>query len=419
MVKSRGGIAPFSHPVCAQRPDSRGRWPAVGWLRGAWVSVLRVVSVLWVVGWLGGLSAPAAAQVGSDRYSSFVIDARSGHELSAVNADEERHPASLTKMMTLYVVFEALHDRRLRLDQDVPVSPHAAAQVPTKLGLVPGTRLSVEQAILGLVTKSANDAAAALGEMLGGSEAGFADMMTLRAHALGMTHTSFRNASGLPDDAQVSTARDLAVLARRLVLDFPAEYHYFSVPSFRFHGRTIVNHDRMLMTYPGADGIKTGYINASGFNLVTSAVRSDVRLIGVVLGARSPVERDAQMTLLLDQGFQRMDVPMIARAEPRHAPGAAAPPPRPAPGTAANWSVQIGAYATEAAARQAALTARRLAEAGQVHVEAVVLRGHTSFRAQLIGLRAAEADGACTALARHKLACVVLRPEPGQLARAF
>jgi D-alanyl-D-alanine carboxypeptidase len=374
-----------------------------------------------------GLLAPlraAMAQVGSDRYSSIVIEARSGRELSAVNADEERHPASLTKMMTLYMVFEALHDRRLQLDQTVPVTAHAAAQVPTKLGLMPGTRLTVEQAILGLVTKSANDAAAAIGEMLGGSEDSFADMMTLRAHALGMAHTSFRNASGLPDDAQVSTARDLATLARRLVNDFPNEYHYFSTPAFRFHGRTIQNHDRMLQTYPGADGLKTGFINASGFNLVTSAVHSDVRLIGVVLGARSPGERDTQMASLLDQGFERMDVAPLPRGEAKRPPVTAAlpVPPRPLPAATPGpprWAVQIGAFTTEGAARQAAFAAHRVAESGQVHVEPVPVKGRTTWRAQLIGLKAAEADGACAALARRKMACVVLKPEPGQLARAF
>jgi len=379
-----------------------------GWAVAAWLAVLLAVP------------AVAKAQVGSERYSSIVIDARSGRELSAVNADEERHPASLTKMMTLYMVFEALHDRRLQLDQAVPVSAHAASQVPSKLGLVPGTRLTVEQAILGLVTKSANDAAAALGELLGGTEDGFADMMTLRAHAIGMAHTSFHNASGLPDDAQLSTARDLAGLARHLVVDFPNEYHYFATPSFRFHGRVIQNHDRMLQTYPGADGIKTGYINASGFNLVTSAVHSEVRLIGVVLGARNPAERDAQMALLLDQGFERLDVPPMARPDAKHpAPMATLPlPPRPAPGAGA-WSVQIGAFASETAARQAALAARRLAEIGQVHVEAVPTKGHPTWRAQLVGLNAREADGACATLARHKQSCVVLKPEHGQLARAY
>jgi D-alanyl-D-alanine carboxypeptidase len=264
-----------------------------------------------------GLAGPARAQIGSDRYASIVMDAASGAVLSAVNPDDPRYPASLTKMMTLYMTFEALRDRRVARDDLVPVSPHAAMMSPSKLGLVPGTRLTVEEAIDALVTKSANDAASALGELLGGGdEDRFAEMMTLRARALGMTHTVFRNASGLPDPDQITTARDLAVLARHLVQDFPYEYRYFSIPSFVFHGRVIPNHDHMLQTYPGADGIKTGYTEASGCNLVTSAARGDVRLIGVVLGAAHVGERDEHMADLLDAGFQQLGVPIMPRLSP-------------------------------------------------------------------------------------------------------
>ena len=262
-----------------------------------------------------GASREAAAQVGSARYASLVMDAGSGQILSAANADEPRYPASLTKMMTIYMLFEALRDRRVTLDEIVPVSQHAASMSPSKLGLLPGTTITVEQALLGLVTKSANDAAAALGELMGGDEERFAQMMTLRARALGMSRTTFRNASGWPDPDQVTTARDLALLARHLIQDYPQEYHYFSVPSFVFHGRVIPNHDRMLQTYPGADGLKTGYIDASGCNLVTSALRGDVRLIGVVMGASNGYERDTHMASLLDAGFDRMGVP-ISRGEP-------------------------------------------------------------------------------------------------------
>jgi D-alanyl-D-alanine carboxypeptidase len=214
------------------------------------------------------LCGPVQAQIGSSRYSSIVVDAASGDVLEQVNADQPRRPASLTKMMTLYLTFEALRDRRIALEQAVPVSPHAAATEPSKLGLMPGTRLTVEEAILGLITKSANDAAAALAELLGGSEDRFSQMMTLRARALGMGHTTFMNASGLPNMEQWTTARDLAILARRLISDFPAYYSYFSTPSFAWHRQVIFNHDNMLRTYPGADGLKTGYTEASGHNLV-------------------------------------------------------------------------------------------------------------------------------------------------------
>ena len=275
---------------------------------------LRAIGCLFLM--MAAMVKPAAAQVGSARYASLVMDAASGQVLSAANADDPRYPASLTKMMTIYMLFEALRDRRVSLDELVPVSAHAASMSPSKLGLVPGTTITVEQALLGLVTKSANDAASALGELLGGDEERFAQMMTLRARALGMTHTTFRNASGWPDPDQVTTARDLALLAQHLIQDYPAEYRYFSVPSFVFHGRLIPNHDRMLQTYPGADGLKTGYIDASGCNLVTSAVRGEVRLIGVVMGASNGGERDSHMAALLDAGFERMGVP-INRVAPQ------------------------------------------------------------------------------------------------------
>jgi D-alanyl-D-alanine carboxypeptidase len=286
--------------------------------RRAWALLVMALAVA-----AAALPGIARAQVGSDRYASLVMDAATGNVMSAVNPDEPRYPASLTKMMTLYMAFEALRDRRVSLDELVPVSMHAAMMVPSKLGLVPGTRLTVAEAIDALVTKSANDAAAALGEMLGGSEDRFAQMMTLRARALGMEHTVFRNASGLPDPEQVTTARDLALLARHLIRDFPDEYRYFSIPSFVFHGRLIPNHDHMLQTYPGADGIKTGYTEASGCNLVTSAARGDVRLIGVVMGAAHSAERDEQMAVLLDAGFGQMGVPVLPRSEPQRLAAAA------------------------------------------------------------------------------------------------
>ncbi len=285
------------------------------WSKSLWARYF--LSAVVLVGLLAA-PRPAAAQVGSDRYASIVIDAGTGNVLSAINADEFRYPASLTKMMTLYMLFEALRDRRVSLDQLVPVSSWAASMSPTKLGLVPGTTLTVEQAILGLVTKSANDAAAALGELMGGDEERFAQMMTLRARALGMTRTTFRNASGLPDWGQVTTARDQAVLARHLVQDFPVQYRYFSTPSFTFHGRMIPNHQHLLETYPGADGIKTGFIKDSGYNLVTSALHGNTRLIGVVMGAANGGERDDHMATLLDAGFERMGVPfMMARQAPQ------------------------------------------------------------------------------------------------------
>jgi D-alanyl-D-alanine carboxypeptidase len=373
----------------------------------------------------------AQAQIGSDRYASIVVDAATGSVLEQANPDALRHPASLTKLMTLYLTFEALRDRRITLNQLVPVSAHAASMEPTKLGLVPGTRITVEQAILGLVTKSANDAAAALGELLGGSEDRFAEMMTLRARAMGMTHTTFTNASGLPDPNQWTTARDLATLARRLVSDFPSDYHYFSTPSFVFNRQFIPNHDHMLQRYPGADGMKTGYTEASGCNLVTSAMNGGVRLIGVVLGASTGAERDAHMAVLLNEGFDEMGV-AVGRPHPvlvasRSTPSlinsahaatltdahlvatrADVPP--------AGWGVQVGSYHSEKLAHDAAARAEHAAESGDARVEHVSVRGASLWRAEVTGLTEARAHGACSVLAHSHTPCAPIHTGVKQLA---
>jgi D-alanyl-D-alanine carboxypeptidase len=369
----------------------------------------------------GAWTTTAQAQIGSARYSSIVVDAASGDVLEEVNADQPRHPASLTKMMTLYLTFEALRDRRIALDEPVPVSPHAASMEPTKLGLIPGTRFTVEQAILGMITKSANDAAAALAELLGGSEDRFAQMMTLRARALGMGHSTFVNASGLPNVEQWTTARDMAVLSRSLIDDFPGYYRYFSTPSFAWHRQVIVNHDNMLRTYPGADGLKTGYTEASGHNLVTSAVRGGVRLVGVVLGAATNPERDIHMASLLDQGFEQKDVP-VARKPVQMASrmtlistARASETPHPAvQGHGAVWSVQVGSFTAEGAARSAAAAARRDVDAGEARVDLVRLRNKTVWRARVVGLTQSDAQDACSG--HHKTACIVIRPEARQVA---
>ncbi|MBR0684153.1 D-alanyl-D-alanine carboxypeptidase, partial [Roseomonas eburnea] len=262
--------------------------------------------LLAIAAWL--MPAPAAAQIGSDRYSAMVLDARNGNVLIAANADEQRYPASLTKMMTLYMLFEALREGRVQLNTAIRMSEEAASRPPSKLGLPPGMTLTVEQAILALVTKSANDVASAVGEHLGGSEDRFAQLMTLRARAIGMTRTTFRNASGLPDPDNVTTARDMATLGLRLLRDFPNRYHYFSTVHFAWGRQMIRNHNRMLGDYEGADGIKTGFIRDSGFNIVTSAMRDGVRLVGVTMGGSSWVERDRHMGALMDQGFAQLGV---------------------------------------------------------------------------------------------------------------
>ncbi|WP_051212255.1 D-alanyl-D-alanine carboxypeptidase family protein [Rubritepida flocculans] len=269
---------------------------------------------------LGALAGQASAFTSGPRYAAMVVEARTGEVLAAHHADETRHPASLTKMMTLYLLFEALRDGRLSLASPIRFSAEAASRPPSKIGVPAGGSISVEGAILALVTRSANDVATAVAEALAGSEEGFARVMTQRARQMGMARTTFRNASGLPDPEQVTTARDMVLLGRRLIQDFPDRYHYFSVTHFQHGQRLIRNHNGMLLDYPGADGIKTGFINASGFNIVTSAQRDGVRLVGAVFGGRSWVERNQHMAELFDEAFQRLGVraaPALAAAQPR------------------------------------------------------------------------------------------------------
>lgn len=241
----------------------------------------------------------------SPAFSSIIVDANSGAALSAVNPDASRHPASLTKIMTLYLLFERLDAGTMKLDTEMEVSEHASEQAPTKLGLRPGQTIRVEDAIKGLVTRSANDAAVVIAEAIGGDEADFAKQMTRKARALGMTRTVYRNASGLPDDEQVTTARDQSTLGRAIQDRFPRYYRYFATESFSYRGHSIRNHNHLLGSVEGVDGIKTGYTRASGFNLVTSMRRGNRHLIGVVLGGRSGGSRDAIMRNLLAENLEK------------------------------------------------------------------------------------------------------------------
>ncbi|MDE2380463.1 D-alanyl-D-alanine carboxypeptidase family protein, partial [Bradyrhizobium sp.] len=240
-----------------------------------------------------------AAPSYSPQFASIIVDGNSGATLQATSPDALRHPASLTKIMTLYLLFERLEAGKMKLDTEMSVSEHASEQAPTKLGLRPGQSLRVEDAIKGLVTRSANDAAVVIAEAIGGDEDDFARMMTRKARALGMSKTVYRNASGLPNDEQVTTARDQATLGRAIQDRFPRYYRYFATASFNFRGQSIRNHNHLLGSVEGVDGIKTGYTRASGFNLVTSMRRSNRHLIGVVLGGRSGGSRDAIMRNLL------------------------------------------------------------------------------------------------------------------------
>jgi D-alanyl-D-alanine carboxypeptidase (penicillin-binding protein 5/6) len=237
------------------------------------------------------------------KYAAIVMDASTGEVLYARNPDAERYPASISKIMTLYLTFEALQTGRLKPTDELVISPHAASMAPSKLGLRPGETISVDEAMRAVAVKSANDMAVALAERIGGSESRFAALMTLRAQELGMTHTHYVNASGLPDVRQVSSARDIAILSRAVMRDYPQYYGFFSIKHFDWHGQSITNHNGLLGKMPGLDGLKTGFINASGFNLAASAVRDNHRLIAVVLGGNTTAARDAHVEDLLDTGF--------------------------------------------------------------------------------------------------------------------
>jgi D-alanyl-D-alanine carboxypeptidase len=254
----------------------------------------------------------AAAEKYQPAYSSIVVDANSGSVMQATNADSPRHPASLTKIMTLYLLFERLESDKIKLSTELPVSPHAAAQAPSKLGLDSGETIRVETAIRAIVTKSANDVAVIVAEALGGDEPSFARMMTSKAHELGMKHTTYRNASGLPDDQQITTARDQALLGRAIQDRFPKFYRYFSTQAFEFRGKRMRNHNHLLGNVDGVDGIKTGYIRDSGFNIVTSVRRGKRHIIAVVFGGRSAKARDARARSLIDNNINIASVTRTA-----------------------------------------------------------------------------------------------------------
>lgn len=268
----------------------------------------RFMAILLLLGVVAGCSTTSALDtvevpqpVSSSKHAVIVVDGNGGKVLFQANAEAPRYPASLTKMMTLYMLFEALDQGRISKSTPIPVSADAARQPPSKLHLRPGQSIDVETAIQALVVKSANDVAAAVGEFLGGSESQFAAAMTARARQIGMRGTVFRNASGLPDEAQKTTARDMALLGMSLRKRFPQYFHYFSQQSFVYNGKTITGHNRLLKDVDGVDGIKTGYIRASGFNVATSVRRGNRSLVVVVMGGETARARNAEVEQLIER----------------------------------------------------------------------------------------------------------------------
>ena len=305
----------------------------------------------------------------SSRHAAIVIDANTGKTLFAESADAKRFPASLTKMMTLYMVFEAMQAGRINKNTKIPFSKYAATRPPTKIGVPAGQTITVEDAIMALITRSANDAAAALGEYLGGSEPRFAQMMTAKARRLGMRSTTFRNASGLPNPNQQTTARDMAILGIALRQHYPQYYGYFGRSSFEFRGKTINGHNRLLGRIEGVDGIKTGYVNASGYNLVTSVNRDGRRIVAVVMGGNTGASRDATMTRLIQAHLPNAtpsrrsnDALLMARNDAPAAPAIAAEPsplPRavPLPAERADQPVLVADASGSAGSAQDAISA--------------------------------------------------------------
>lgn len=373
-----------------------------------------------------------------NRYSAVMIDARSGKEIYAFRPNTIRYPASLTKLMTLYLTFDALDSGRLKMDQLLPVSAHAAAQPAIKLGLRAGERITVRQAIEGIVTCSANDAAVVLAEALGGTETHFAEMMNAKARALGLLNTVYRNATGLPNWAQHTTAHDTVMLARDIWLNHHKYYHFFSTRQFAFDGRVFYSDNRLLRNFPGTDGMKTGFINASGFNLVASTKRDGHRLIGVVFGGTSIPARDRSMRAMLTQGFaieEAGNAPRPLRlpaanliaavnpvpsaiAAPAIVPRRAARPvvhPRArvaARGT--HWAIQVGAFSRPQQARRQAKrvlrVAPKLASRTRVQIRPLSHGRRRLYRVRLAGLSEREASLACRYLQEQNIGCLMLAP---------
>lgn len=403
----------------------------------------------------------AGRQPAEARYAAIVVDANSGAVLHSINADTRNYPASLTKMMTLFMLFEALDQGTLVLHKEMIVSRRATRARPSKLGLGRGERITVKEAISALIAKSANDVAIVVAEELAGSVRAFAKAMTRRAQELGMERTTFRNPHGLPNRGHLSTARDMALLSRLLIERFPHYYDYFATRKFSFRGRKYTNHNKLLGRYTGADGIKTGYTHAAGYNLAASAERDGHRIIAVVFGGKTAKFRDRHVKKLLDKGFAKLSDLSVPGANPAPAPkprapkadpqpfadphpaqsiaaeearelarqiaaeaalppftnattAAAAEPAKPAAKGKGGWMIQIGAYFKMApAARRANKAAKNLSEIGKNFDIAVMTgerKNRTVYRARLAGLSRQDAYDACRRLKRHKFDCIPMSP---------
>lgn len=419
------------------------RIPSLQVLHTAMLAVLLVIAFL--------LQAPAAHA--NPKYASIVIDADTNTVLHESHADATRYPASLTKMMTLYMLFKAMDQGKITLDTKMPVSARAASMPQTNISLRKGDRIDVELAIKSLIVRSANDVAVVVAEKLGKTEWQFAVNMTNEARKLGMRNTVFRNANGLPDRRQTTTARDMAKLSLALRRDFPQYYHYFKTTQFTYKGRTYKTHNHVVTDFPGADGLKTGYINMSGFNVASSVKRDGYSLVAVVMGGRTSRSRDAHMKDLLSRSLRQlakarppMSVSRFARTEPpvpvfkpgtetlyasndnrRFSPGelenagyTAAAGAMDSGGEQAarrivqgGWGIQVGAFAESRDAFMAAVHAMNLAtqelEGSEITVIKPANEQDRVYRARIANITEAQARRACRVLLSHKEACFVYR----------
>jgi len=387
------------------------------------------------------------------RYASIVVNETSGEVMYSRNADKQLYPASLTKVMTLYLLFESLEAGTVTMDTPMKVSRVAAGRSPSKLGLKEGSTIKVKDAMLALVTKSANDAATVIAEHLGGTERAFAKKMTRKAKSLGMTRTNFRNASGLPHSQQKSTARDMARLAIAIRKDFPQYFHYFKTQRFDYRGKRHKNHNALLKDYQGTDGIKTGYIRASGFNLIATVERNGTRLVGVVFGGKTGKSRNTHMMQLLDKQFARL--PLIKtpkerqiRVVPARSKPLSPPPQKPqeveiyaaktqnratpkpsletdlpklddpsiaSVATSQQWGIQVGSFSRRVNAHLAARNARQVAaeflDLQPAKLRQVAYGNLTLWQVHFQGLDEDKAREACVELVQSGLSCIAA-PSP-------
>lgn len=405
---------------------------------------MRHVILLWIAFWSGlslAIAPNSTAQTAqpvpvTGRYASIIVDVDNQEIIHARQIDEARFPASLTKVMTLYLTFDALDQGRLKIDQPLPVSAYAASQPPTKLGLKAGQKLLVRDAINALIIRSSNDAAMVLAEAIGGSEQNFAALMTQRAHQLGMQRTVFRNPHGLPNTEHRSTARDMAKLTHAMIRDHRSYYPLFAQTSMRYKGRTLKTTNALLGQTLGVDGLKTGYTNASGYNLTISAQREGRRLVAVVMGGASGKSRDQHMRDLIERGFEvilkkpqttapRVTVrrdPLPHRSQVQNAstailnlrgsngqiqPVIQGPKPRLARPKTREWNVFLGDFPSSTAAKDHISRVMRGAVAPDAKPH--VTRQNAQFQARLGGLSHAGANRLCEHLIQHQQTCLMVQ----------